>query len=191
MIGTFLTMGLGAVALGGAFANSGADQQAKKEAIQKGERYYFDHCHKQRSTETNEIVMHSFCDNRYKGHDLLIGCETGRIYYDYTAAKIEEANRQLKAEGKLWYWKEFDRRYCETVNSKTPWKAIYMPYDPVAGMPFSLKLNPMRFYEKDNNARYIKEYYDVTGPYKRLAKSEKMSEEQAKPWQHGCSYGCF
>lgn len=196
MLGTLLSLGLGAYAAGSALSGIGQATENKRNAIKEGKPYYYDQNNKQRSVKTDEIVITNYVDSTHGGHTVLVGCTTHTVYHDYTLEKLDEANKKLKEEGKKYIYKEYPNVHF-TGRKYSSWQPTFWPYDPVVKLPYSIESFRPYEYKEHLDKPIKKVYYVEPDPSKhcldmyKVDHIEYLSLEEAKPWMHGTKRRTF
>lgn len=198
MLGTLLSLGLGAYAAGSALSDIGRTTEKRNEAVNNKEPFYFDSKGKRRSTKTNEIVTTHAYDPDHDGHTVVVGCTSHKVYEDTTLKRFEEANKQLKEEGKKFYYKEYKNIHIQS-NRGGYWQPAFYPFDPEKNLPYNLEL--LNWYESTQKYPgkmfrkvYLKDHtdgrvhVDMAGT---TGRAEYLSLEEAKPWMHGTKRRTF
>lgn len=184
MIGTFILCGIGLLAFGSSVANAYDNGTKRREAINKGEKYYLDNANRMHSVDNDEPCMDVGCDLRFNGHHVLVGCETNRILHDYTLESKDKENAKAKTDGKKYEWREYPGWYGCGI-SKSEKKSCFRPYDPEKMLPYKLE------YHMDvisGKGRYAKTYFrlpaDCCGVSAEISHTEYLSNTDAQPWMY-------
>lgn len=131
----------------------------RDQAKRSGSVYYIDGSGKWRSTETNEVLY-----QQYLGGNKLIGVNTGKVYKDYTADKIDdfirEQNIKFEKAGVPIYYKK-----CIPYLHKNGQYKNYHLFEKKTNRPFKViskyKLEKRKYcYQPFSDKEFTIEYLD-------------------------------